>query len=159
MDLYFIRHAHAGDRLAEHHDRYRQLSARGHNRAQELASFLADANITRVISSPATRCVQTVEPIAKAFGLGVEEDERLWEDSLRADALDVLTSVGNEGVAICSHGNIIPEVLELLSEQGTKLKGRGCEKGSIWVLTWDDKRFKKARYLPRKASGGAPKER
>lgn len=154
MDLYFIRHAHAGDRLAEHHDRYRHLSDRGHARAKEIANFLADANITRVISSPATRCVQTVEPLAKSLGLEVEEHDGLWEDSLRDDALAVLNKVGSEGVAICTHGNIIPEVLELLADNGTKIKGRGCEKGSIWVLTWEKKRFKKARYLARKDSGG-----
>ena len=154
MDLYLIRHAHAGDRLVGHHDRYRHLSGRGHTRAKELANFLADAQISRIISSPATRCVQTVEPLAAALGLEVEENEGLWEDSLRDDALEVLVSAATEGIAVCTHGNIIPEVVELLADTGTKIKGRGCEKGSIWVLTWDKKRFKKARYLSRKDSGG-----
>ena len=152
MDLYFIRHAHAGDRLAEHHDRYRQLSDRGHSRASELAAFLADADIPRVLSSPATRCVQTVEPLATAKGVEVEEYEALWEDSLPVEAVALLEKCAKDGVAVCSHGNIVPEVIELLASQGMKTKGRGCEKGSVWVLSWEKKRFKKARYLSRKDS-------
>ena len=152
MNLYLIRHAHAGDRHAEHHDRYRQLSDRGHKRAKKLVEILSDFEVDRVISSPGVRCVQTVEPLAASRGLEVEEAEGLWEDSLRADALKVMMEAAGQNVAICTHGNLIPEILDLLVDGGTKTKGRGCEKGSIWLLTWNGKRFKTATYYSRKAS-------
>lgn len=152
MDLYLIRHAHAGDRQAEHHDQYRQLSSRGRARAEAIAEILGANDISRVISSPAVRCIQTVEPLAKARGLRVEESDGLWEDSLRAATIEVMRSAAGVGTAVCTHGNLIPEILEELADGGTKIKGRGCEKGSIWILKWNGKRFTKARYYSRKGS-------
>ena len=36
---------------------------------------------------------------------------------------------------LCSHGDLIPEVLDPLLREGMVIiGGRGCEKGSIWSL-------------------------
>lgn len=150
MELLLIRHAHAGDRHHDQHDRYRQLSTKGWGQARLIDRALAGRQIARILTSPATRCVQTVEPLAATTGLAVEECDELWEDSSRRSALDridlAFRSVNDEvdspaphpvRVAACSHGNLIPEILELLATQGVTIHGRGCEKGSIWVVTAD----------------------
>ena len=36
---------------------------------------------------------------------------------------------------MCSHGDLIPEVLNRLLREGMSvIGGRGCEKGSVWTL-------------------------
>ena len=38
-------------------------------------------------------------------------------------------------LVLCSHGDLIPEVLDPLLREGMVIiGGRGCEKGSIWSL-------------------------
>ncbi len=152
MDLYLIRHAHAGSRSADPHDKYRPLSDKGWERANALASIFDTVKIGRVLSSTATRCVQTVEPLAKSKKLEVIEHSILWEGSDISDVLDLLDSVADKPTVLCSHGDIIPGVIEALADDGVAVKGRGCEKGSIWVVTYSGKGVKKARYVSRKAS-------
>jgi len=56
------------------------LSERGQAMAQRVAGFLsATRKIDAVISSPLERAQQTAEPIAAAFDLEVQSDERLIE--------------------------------------------------------------------------------
>ena len=46
MNVYLIRHAHAGDRGSGPRDKYRPLSDKGHRRAAELADMLGGVGIT-----------------------------------------------------------------------------------------------------------------
>jgi len=48
-----------------------RLTDLGHSQAAEAARQLAGEGITRIITSPYTRTLQTVSPIAKALGLNV----------------------------------------------------------------------------------------
>jgi broad specificity phosphatase PhoE len=48
-----------------------RLTELGHRQAAEAARRLAGEGITRIITSPYTRALQTVSPIAKALGLNV----------------------------------------------------------------------------------------
>src|ERR1700744_2705161 len=48
-----------------------RLTELGHSQAAEAARLLAGKGITRIITSPYTRALQTVSPIAKALGLKV----------------------------------------------------------------------------------------
>ncbi len=152
MDVYLIRHAHAGSRGPGHHDIYRQLSAKGHGRAGELVDILADAAFGAIYSSPATRCVQTVEPLAASRSIEVVEHHSLWEEGSVDDVFELLEACTTAGAVLCSHGNIIPEVIETLGRRDLPVKGRGCEKGSIWVLEHDGKKFRGARYLGKKVT-------
>ncbi|MFW2383627.1 MAG: SixA phosphatase family protein [Acidimicrobiales bacterium] len=147
MKLYLVRHAHAGVRSnADRHDKYRQLSGRGRKAADQIAASLGDIDVKAIVSSPSTRCVQTVEPLAAALGLEVIEDNRLWEDASIDEAIDVLIEHRHKGAVLCSHGNIIPEMLHWLIEDGLKTKGRGCAKGSVWTIHHKDGEFTRARY-------------
>ncbi len=157
MDVYLIRHAHAGSRTAGPHDKYRQLSDKGRERALGIVELLDGIPIARIVSSSATRCVQTVEPLALARGLAIEEDDTLWEGSLLGDVLDLLArhrdrSDGLAHLVACSHGDIIPELVDHLGATGVPIKGHGCEKGSIWILSHDGKRWTGARKIGKKAT-------
>lgn len=152
MDVYLIRHAHAGNRTGSSHDRYRPLSDKGLRRSHELVDLLGHQTIGAVLSSPATRCVQTVQPLADAAGVDLIEVEEFWEDSLATEARARIEHHLVDGLVVCSHGNIIPELLELLQREGCKLDGSGCQKGSVWHLRHDGKRFVAGRYLSKKST-------
>ncbi len=147
--MYLIRHAHAGSRFAGGRDLYRPLSERGRERAEEIAELLEGVGIERVVASPATRCVQTVEPLAARLGLDVVEQPDLWEGSPVAHVLALFEQHrDHRAIVACSHGDVIPDAIEALSRTGTAITGRGCEKGSVWVLDHDGERWATARYLP-----------
>jgi probable phosphoglycerate mutase len=68
------------------------LTALGSAQSRALAGAFAQRAITRVISSPLARCVDTARPLAQALRLPVETDARLleiahgdWEGRLRGD--------------------------------------------------------------------------
>ena len=63
--LYLVRHAHAGNKAKWNgSDVARPLSAQGHKEALGLIEQLRAHPMGRVLSSPAERCLQTVQPLA-----------------------------------------------------------------------------------------------
>jgi broad specificity phosphatase PhoE len=115
-----LRHAAAGDRDRwDGDDFHRPLDAKGRKQAAELVELLRPFGVRRVVSSPYVRCVQTVEPLAAALGLQLEQDDRLAEGR-GAAAADLLRE---DGVVCCSHGDIAEALL-----------GRGLKKGAAVVL-------------------------
>lgn len=148
--IYLVRHADAGDRgRGDGSDEDRRLSERGWRQAGALAEDLTDLGITRLVSSPFRRCVETLTPLAEKLGLDVEIDERLAEGQGFAGPLELAEELHDEIAALCSHGDVIPDVLEALVRRGTKLKDEPrWQKGSTWVLTRDGDGFSKARYRP-----------
>lgn len=55
------------------------LSERGHRQAATAAAHLAGTAVSIVISSPIRRAVETALPVARALGLPVVTDHRLYE--------------------------------------------------------------------------------
>ena len=138
MPLLVIRHAHAGSRSEwDGNDDLRPLSQRGIDQARNIARRFADVPLARIVSSPAVRCRQTVAPLADARGVDVTVDARLAEfvDSVRIDpVLDVIDSLPDDA-AICSHGDVIPELIAALERRGMVIASEPCwRKGSVWVL-------------------------
>jgi 8-oxo-dGTP diphosphatase len=115
-----LRHASAGDRdrwpVA---DRLRPLDQRGRLQAAALVEILRPLGVSRVVSSPYVRCIETVQPLAAALELQLEADHRLAEGAGSA-ALEV---VREPGVVCCTHGDIVEAVL-----------GRGLKKAAAVVL-------------------------
>jgi 8-oxo-dGTP diphosphatase len=148
--LYVVRHADAGNRAdASRPDEERELSERGRRQAKGIAAELGRRNITRLVASPYARCVQTLEPLAKELGLVVERDERLAEGTGAAGALEIARELQGTGAVLCSHGDVIPDLLDHLLASGTKLKDElRWQKASTWVFTWDGGALAKGTYLP-----------
>lgn len=148
--LYVVRHADAGTRGRDDGpDELRPLSKRGRAQADALRDLLADAGIQRLVSSPYRRCVDTLQPLAEHLGLVVEPDPRLAEGRGFSGALELADELRHAPAAICSHGDVIPDLLEALVRRGTTFKDEPrWPKASTWVLTRDGDGFSKARFLP-----------
>ena len=147
--IFLIRHAHAEVRAAwPGHDGERPLSARGHREADQIATLLAGRPITRILSSPRRRCVETVSPLAAARGLAVETDVRLDEGAVPGDARAFLEAPP-PGIVLCTHGPVIADLLAALGEAGVTLRGgRTAGRGSVWELAIEHGRIVSGRYLP-----------
>ena len=120
MTLYLIRHADAGTRDPySPSDHLRGLSEDGMRQAARIADRLGDAGVTRVLSSPYPRCVQTVEPLARRLGVEVEPQPALAEGADGRRTFALMTALAGTDAVLCSHGDVIPEVIRLLRITGT----------------------------------------
>ncbi|MGF1666598.1 MAG: NUDIX domain-containing protein [Acidimicrobiia bacterium] len=137
--VYLIRHAHAGDRAAwDRDDRLRPITKKGRRQSDAIAAVVSKAGVDAIYSSPYVRCVQTVQPLAKATRLDVIEHEALSEGADSSGALELVTDLAGHNVALCSHGDVIPDLLDRLARRGVELRSPTgmfeCRKGSIWEL-------------------------
>ena len=135
MMLFVVRHVKAGDRSRwEGPDEERPASKPGRAQAVALADRLEHERVSALISSPSVRCVQTLEPLAERLGLDVEIDKRLAEDS-RLDAVLAVVSEVPDRAVLCSHGDVIPELIEALVRRGMEVtNARDWRKATVWVL-------------------------
>lgn len=150
MAVLLVRHAVAlARRKWNGPDELRPLTPRGVRQAETLPDGVADYEIERVLSSPAVRCVDTVQPLAKARRLETDETDDLAEGSTHL-ALARVRACASMPSVLCSHGDVIPWVLEVLAERDGVDLGLApkCAKGSTWVLEFEDSRCTRARYIP-----------
>ena len=132
-----MRHASAGDRHAwRGDDSSRPLDPTGHAQAEAITASLASAPVRRVLSSPSVRCVQTVEPLAAKLGLEIEISAELAEgaDGWRTEALAERLCGQAGDTVLCSHGDVIPELLWRLAQRGVDVNPTRCKKASVWEL-------------------------
>jgi 8-oxo-dGTP diphosphatase len=148
--VYLVRHAHAGDRSDwPGVDAERPLTAKGRRQAEAIAAALAGAPVARILSSPSQRCVQTVEPLSHAYDLRIELASWLEEGSDPDEALQELESLDLPVVA-CTHGDIIPAVLDTVRQRGARVdRPLTWPKGSVWLLSGDRRGIRNARMLVR----------
>lgn len=148
MTLYLVRHADAGGRdPGSPADHLRELSEDGERQAARIAERLAHAGVTRVLSSPYPRCVRTVAPLARRAGVEVEPLRVLAEGGDGRGVVALMLSLAAVDAVLCSHGDVIPHVLELLEGSGTAVEENGGNaKGSIWTITSDGESLLAASY-------------
>ena len=107
MTALLVRHASAGDPDEWHgDDRRRPLDKKGRKQAKKLIDALEGYDIDRALSSPSDRCVETLEPLARARGLKIEVREELGETQQLGRGAELVRSLLNENVAICGHGGL-----------------------------------------------------
>ncbi|HUZ44849.1 MAG TPA: phosphoglycerate mutase family protein [Acidimicrobiales bacterium] len=150
MTLVLLRHASAGDRSQwEGEDRRRPLDPKGQRQAEAVVAVLDEFEVATIISSPARRCVQTVEPLAEARGIPIVIDDSLWEDRAADSIALVMSLVGTDAV-VSTHGDNIPSILQHLAvSEGVDLGAHpDWKKASSWVLEADQGHYRSARYLP-----------
>ena len=128
MDLLLWRHAEAEEGLP---DLKRKLTQRGQKQAQQMAEWIrkyGPRNL-RILSSPARRCQQTAEALARPF----ETDKRLGTDSEVSSLLAAIgwPDGGKEGaVLIVGHQPTLGQTAALLlsgEEANWTIK-----KGALW---------------------------
>jgi len=147
--IYLVRHAKAGERRVwDGDDEARPLSKHGWKQSEAIAKRLAAKGATSLYSSPYVRCMQTLEPLGKRLGVEVQADHRLYEGEPFEPVLELLTEVPT-GAVLCSHGDIVPDVIQALARRGMEVQSPpDWRKGSIWVLKRKSDRITKGKVWP-----------
>jgi 8-oxo-dGTP diphosphatase len=148
--LFLVRHAPAGSRSGwTEADELRPLSKKGRRQAERLIRQFRDVEITRIVSSPYVRCVQTVRPLAVVRGLQVDASDALTEGASTPDALALVDELAAGPAVLCTHGDVIMALVGHFAELGMGLEDEPAwQKGSTWALERLEGRFVSARYLP-----------
>ena len=128
-------------------DDERPLSDLGRRQAQALAQELARKPVDGLYSSPAFRCVQTLEPLAAMTGrpvitlAGLREQQRSREgDEALAKrglmALEEAEESGGGRVIVCSRGDLVPTIVEsLLDRHRLRLPSRLSQRGEWYTIS------------------------
>ena len=107
MSLLLVRHAWAGQSDQwDGDDELRPLDERGTQQARALVSLLEPFDVERILSSPATRCVDTVVPLAASRGLDVEVRDELRDLRQGVDGPGLVRSLAGASVVVCGHGGL-----------------------------------------------------
>lgn len=135
MPLLLVRHASALRRSDwTKPDHLRPLTPKGSAQAEALVELLRPYDIARILSSPFARCVETIEPLALRLGLPLERRNDLGEGA-GASVLSALQAMGDATAVVCSHGDVIPDLLDvLLADEAVGAEGLRCAKASTWVI-------------------------
>lgn len=166
-----VRHAKAQsrDQWWGKPDRQRPLTKQGMTQAKMLAAELSELPITRIITSPFTRCVQTVEPLAARLNMEIEYADALGEapgvpvldggDTWVASAwlggralalIDELVAENPGGHAVlCSHGDVVPSVMAALAgRDDLPVTDVHLKKGARFHLTFKGPKCVAAEAVP-----------
>lgn len=152
MSVHLVRHAVAVGRAGWDGDDFaRPLTPRGQRQAQALLRLFEGASVRRILTSPAVRCRDTVLPLGDRLDVEVVDDVRLAEGNGEAEALALVHALAAEDgdSVLCSHGDIIPDVLRALARAGVAMESElPVAKGSTWELVTDAGAVTAARYHP-----------
>ena len=148
MPIYVVRHAKAGDRERwEDDDALRPLTKPGRAQADGLVLLYRDFVIKAVYSSPFLRCVQTVEPLARARKLSIKTSPALAEGAGLDAAMELMTA--HENAVYCTHGDIVVELMDELVDKELIEEAEGdIAKASTWIVSFRAGKPASARYLP-----------
>lgn len=143
--ILLTRHAHAGVRGTwEGDDSLRPLSNKGRRQAQGIVEQLAGFEIDRILTSPAVRCQQTVDPLAMARGLDRVVTRSLWEMAGPGEVAALLADRRRGTTLLCSHG---PNLINALREMLGDWAGLPVQKGSTWVFDLAEEKTATSNYL------------
>ena len=80
----------------------------------------------------------------------LEIDDRLAEGTPIEQSWELVSEVALETVVLCSHGDVIPDIIRRAQLRGMHVPGKsGSSKGSAWTLRhWDGERFATGLYTP-----------
>jgi 8-oxo-(d)GTP phosphatase len=148
--MLLLRHVSAGTRLSSPEiDSWRRLDDAGRLVARQLVWAYADREITRIVSSPLARCVESVVPLAESRGLVVEQRWELSPDVALEDVLTLLVDLPDSSL-VCTHREVFEKLL------GWDVT---CDKGGAWVLERRGPELVPALYLEPPGSVVAADER
>jgi 8-oxo-dGTP diphosphatase len=151
VTLYLVRHAHAGSRAgwSGADDDERPLSRKGAGQARHFAEAVRSRPIRELWSSPAVRCIQTLEPLAAMLALEVQPTAVLGEGADPDEAIAFLLGHARHDAVFSSHGDLIPKVVRRLTGLGMRTSDANVvTKGSWWELEVTDGRITVGSYFP-----------
>ena len=105
-------------------DASRPLMHRGRQQADQIASAIAAYGPDRIVTSDATRCVETVAPLSALTGVPAKPVHGLSQDAVgtpRSTVEKVIAKRLRRGrtVVLCSHGPVIPELIRAIANATT----------------------------------------
>jgi len=113
IELYLLRHAHAGNPSEwTGDDAKRPLSEKGRRQSERLGQFMAQRGFSpdSIVSSPKLRARQTSQIFADALGLAVTIDDRL-AGSFDLDTVDsIIEAAGGTSIVLVGHDPDFSEV-------------------------------------------------
>ena len=104
-------------------DHTRPLLQRGLNQAKLQAGGVAAFGPDRLVSSPAARCLATIEPVSRTTGLEVVTRKRISQDAWDPEASGPRSIIEKavskkRATVLCSHGPVLPQLLMAAAEMG-----------------------------------------
>ncbi len=137
VPIVLLRHATAERRSQKYpDDRIRPLAAQGHAQAGALAELLGCFGHTRIVSSPAVRCVDTVRPFAGSRRTIIDVEPALSEAAHaaapRAAASWIRALIADgEPTVVCSHHEVLDALLAAaLSQAGAQRDAAARSRGT-----------------------------
>jgi 8-oxo-dGTP diphosphatase len=121
--LAVVRHAKAYPRGSwSGDDGLRPLDSRGKDRAAAIAPILAAFGVRRLVSSPSTRCVDTLRPYAASARITLREKAALSEEGFAEDPKKATYHVERlllrgTAAAMCGHGPVLPSMLDAIGRR------------------------------------------
>jgi broad specificity phosphatase PhoE len=150
-----LRHAHAVNKRAwSGRDEERPLSERGFREAEALVESLLAVPLRRLLSSPALRCRQTLDPLARRLGVAIEPTDLLDRDVDAPRVAALAEDPGSIDAVLCTHGETLVALLGhwqacgrivLTPPTGKIIKGTTPKSGG-WLVHGGAQL--QARYLP-----------
>jgi phosphohistidine phosphatase SixA len=140
--LTILRHAYAlHKREWTRPDLQRPLNDLGHRQAIALVALLG-RRVTRIISSPAVRCIQTVTPMADAVAIEVELWPDLGPSGSGKHVSAFFADATFDGAVLCTHGELLEPLaarddISRLARQRNIKRDVLLSKGSAWRLRID----------------------
>ena len=123
--LIVLRHAKAKPRDSwSGDDLDRPLNGVGTKQAKKLPPLLSAYGVRRVVSSPAVRCTQTIEPFAHDIKTFLEIDDRLSEDTRFSDVNRSVSAMldRKKPVVLCTHRPTLPWIFDAVGADTVDLK-------------------------------------
>jgi phosphohistidine phosphatase len=145
MDIYFLRHASAGDKKAPtpQEDEKRPLDQKGIEQSKQMGKFLAALEVEpeAFISSPLTRAVQTAELVAEQLKTqpSVTLDDALRPDASYEQFEDLLQHYARrKAIIVTGHNPNQSEFLSYLVTGGTTKSAAELKKGSVAKVDYEN---------------------
>lgn len=132
-----LRHGQARSRKAwRGDDAARPLLRAGEHQSDRLVPLLAAYDVTRVVTSTSTRCVQTVRPYAETADLPLDLRPRLSEERATPRAVAKVVEElfeAEQGSVLCTHRPVLPLVYDAAGLAAPP-EGAGLEPAEMLVL-------------------------
>ena len=141
MRLTIVRHARALNKDSwTDDDLLRPLESFGERQAKALAVLIAEHGVRRILSSPAVRCLQSVQPLADLVGTRIELWDDLGPDGLGSTIVtECFANPAYDDTVLCTHGELMQpltrlEDLRRVARRRDLSSQRLLRKGSAWRL-------------------------